>query len=125
MTRLYAAIAFCLIAALVVSGVALHHMGYKAGQADTIASYTAKADKVAAQQEAKTVQADTGAKAATDTGHITIAANTAATQVVTRTITRIVHDAPSPVACVLRPDSLRTLQDAADSANHAAQGVVR
>lgn len=123
MTRLYAAIALAL--ALLGGGWYLHHSGYVAGQKDAIASVTAKSDKVAAQQEAKTVQADTGAKQATDTGHITIAANTAQTQVVTRTITRIVHDAPSPVACVLRPDSLRALQDAADSANHAAQGVVR
>lgn len=123
MTRLYAAIALCL--ALGAGGWYLHHSGYTAGQNDAIATYTAKADKVAAEQAAKAVQADTSAKAATDTGHIAIADNIAATQVVTRTITRIVHDAPSPVACVLRPDSLRTLQDAADSANHAAQGVVR
>lgn len=123
MIRLYAAIALAI--ALLAGGWYLHHSGYVAGQKAAIASVTAKSDKVAAQQEAKTVQADTGAKQATDTGHVTIAANTAQTQVVTRTITRIVHDAPSPVACVLRPDSLRTLQDAADSANHAAQGVVR
>lgn len=123
MTRLYAAIALCL--ALVVVGWYLHHTGYKAGQNAAIAAYAAKSDKVVAQEAAKAVQADTSAKAATDTGHIAVADSQAATQIVTRTITRIVHDAPSPVACVLRPDSLRTLQDAADSANHAAQGVVR
>jgi carbohydrate-binding DOMON domain-containing protein len=122
-TRLYAAIALCL--ALLAGGWYLHHVGYNAGQNDAIAAYTAKADKVAAEQSAKAVQADTGAKAATDTGHVTIAANTAQTQVVTRTITRIVHDTPSPAACVLPPDSVRALQDAADSANLAAQGVVR
>lgn len=123
MTRLYAAIALAL--ALLAGGWYLHHAGYKAGQLDAIATITAKADKLAAQQITKDVQADTSAKTATDTGHIAVADSQAATKVVTRTITRIVHDTPSPAACVLPPDSVRTLQDAADSANRAAQGVVR
>lgn len=81
----------------------------------------AKADKVVeAKHETTVVAADAGMQKAIDTGQQQQEAAQQQTQTVIRTITKVIHDAPSPPTCTVQPDSLRALTDAADRANGAA-----
>jgi hypothetical protein len=121
MIRVYLAIA--LAASLLLGGWYLHHRWFDAGYQAKSAEVDAQNAKAAKKAQTRTVAADAGAKAATDAGQVKIAANAQATHETVRIVTQYIHDHPSPVACVVQPDSLHALQRAASTANSAAGAV--
>jgi len=112
--------ALVLLAALAGSVWLIDRHGYDSGVAACQAQQ-AKADKkVEAKHEATVVAADADMQKAVDAGAKEQAQVQQQTQTVIRTITKVIHDAPSPPSCTVQPDSLRALADAADRANAAA-----
>lgn len=94
--------------------------GYDRGVAACQAQQ-AKADKVVeTKHEAVVVAADAGMQKAVDAGAQQQAVTEQKTAETVRTIVKVIHDAPSPPACAVQPDSVRALADATDRANAAA-----
>jgi hypothetical protein len=121
MIRIYLAIA--LLLALAGGGWYLHHRWFSDGYQAKAAEVAVQNAKAAQKAQTRTVAADAGAKAATDAGQVKIAANAQATHETVRVVHQYIHDHPSPVACVVQPDSLHALQRAASAANSAAGAV--
>lgn len=112
--------ALVLLAALAGSVWLIDRHGYDRGMAACQAEQR-KADKVVeTKHEAVVVAADADMQKAVDAGAKEQAQVQQQTQTVIRTITKVIHDAPSPPSCTVHPDSLRALADAADRANAAA-----
>ncbi len=96
---------------------------YDAGRNELLTEQLALAEKARAKEDLKTAASDTGASTAKAAGEQAQADATDRSAVVTRTITRIIHDSPAPTVCVVPPDSVRELAGAIDRANTAARGV--
>jgi hypothetical protein len=96
---------------------------YDAGRDDLLAEQAKQADASRAKEDAKTATSDAGASSAKVEGEQAQADATDRSDVVTRTITRIIHDSPAPTVCVVPPDGVRELAGAIDRANAAARGV--
>lgn len=103
----------------------LEQHGYDRGMAACHAAQekAAKADDT--KHEAVVVAADTGMQKAVDAGQQQQAAAEQHTQTVIRTVTKVIHDTPSPAVCVVQPDSLRALNDAAARATAATDRLQR
>ena len=103
----------------------LEQHGYDRGMAACHAAQekAAKADDT--KHEAVVVAADAGMQKAVDAGQQQQAAAEQHTQTVIRTVTKVIHDTPSPAVCVVQPDSLRALTDAATRATAAADRLQR
>lgn len=113
-----------ILAAVLVAVLALGEWyamskAYDAGHDACVAAQKEANTKAEVKQQAKVVAADTSMQQVIDTGAVTKADTEQHTQTVVRTITKVIHDAPSPVACVAQPDSVRELASAIDRANAA------
>lgn len=112
------ALALVLLLAGVVWLVDRH--GYDRGMAACHAAQAAAVTKAEVKQQAVVVASDTGMQKAVDAGAQVQAQAEQKTQTVIRTITKVIHDAPSPAVCTVQPDSLRELTAATARANAAA-----
>lgn len=94
--------------------------GYDQGMAACQAQQARSDKAVETKHEAVVVAADAGMQKAVDAGAQQQAITEQKTAETVRTIVKVIHDAPSPLACVVQPDSVRALADATDRANAAA-----
>lgn len=114
-----------LVAALVGCGWLYGRSRYTAGRNDLIAEQKDAADAQRKDAEARTVAGDAGSAKAVQQGEVKQATSVAKTNTVVTTVTRYVHEKPSPVVCAMQSDDpvLRELTDAAARANAAGSAV--
>lgn len=120
---IYAATLASILASILGLGAWYGSSRYDAGRNELLAEQATQAGKDRVVADAKTAASDAGASSAKASGEQAQADATDRSTVVTRTITRIVHDSPAPTVCVVPPDSVRELAGAIDRANAAARGV--
>lgn len=116
--------AYALVVILVLVGVwYFHHAAFKSGEASgkaLVVAYKAGQAQAVAQYQSKLDAAQKAATAVTDAGNAKIDATHEATHETVRTITKVIHDTPSPAVCIVQPDSLRILENSVRDANTAA-----
>ena len=108
---------------LVVGGVWLRYHWEHLGAAKVVASVEKQSAKVTSQVQKQDDKAQADAARVTTQGSQSSAANSSQTKVVVRTITKLVHDKPSPATCVVSPDAQKALQKAVDDANAAGSVI--
>lgn len=116
--------AYGLVVLIVLAGVwYFHHAAFKSGEASgkaLVAAYKAGQAQAVAQYQSKLEAAQKAATAVTEAGEAKVDASNEANHETVRTITKIVHDTPSPVSCRLQPRSVSVITNAIRDANAAA-----
>jgi|SRR3990172_5172221 len=113
--------AYGLVVILVLGGVwYFHHAAFKSGEASgkaLVTAYKAGQAQAVAQYQSRLEAAQKAATVVTEAGQAKVDASNEANHETVRTITKIVHDTPSPHQCILQPDSVRVITDAIRDAN--------
>lgn len=111
--------------ALIGAGAGYGHMRFNAGVNQTLAARAAANEKAQKVHDAKVVAGDAGAGKAVQAGQVKEAQVVEKTNTVVQTVTRYIHDHPSPAVCAMPADDpvLRELAAGRDRANAAARAV--
>ncbi|MDQ7996051.1 MAG: hypothetical protein AAGC76_09370 [Luteibacter sp.] len=112
-----------ILAGLLGAGAWYGSSRYEAGRNDLLADQAKQAETDRQKSDMQTVASDAGAAKAKSEGEQAQAASVENTRTVVQTVTRIIHDSPSPSVCVVPPDSVRELTSAIGRANAAAGRV--
>ena len=118
--------AYGLVVILALGGVwYFHHAAFTSGEASgkaLVTAYKAGQAQAVAEYNSKLEAAQNDATAVTEAGQAKVGASNEANHETVRTITKIVHDTPSPRVCVLQSGSVKILESAINDANSVSDG---